>query len=223
MKHGERLGIERVLVVFAHPSRASLNGAILDTFLEGLSEAKIEHRLRDLNAIGFNPVVDEAEWVAGFEGKVPPECQEEQAHVLWADAIAWIFPAWNFTLPAILKGYLDRVFLIPGFSFASDETGSTYQGGLLKHKKALIIQTLGGALQTGYRFGNVSDYVQAAVSSFHYAGIRNVQVEQFWNLYRETTRDSKSIKRVLTRSRQLGERFDDVCLDGVQFVSTRPE
>ena len=170
----ERMGIERVLVVFAHPSRDSLNGAILQAYLEGLEEARLDYRLRDLYAIGFNPVLDRDEWMGGFAGKVPPDCAEEQEHILWADALTWIFPAWNFGLPAILKGYLDRVFLIPGFSFQSDDTGSTYHGGLLGHKKALIIQTLGGDLQTGFRFGNVSGYAQTATSSFYYAGLRHV-------------------------------------------------
>jgi putative NADPH-quinone reductase len=213
-----KLGIQRLLVLYAHPSHRGLNGAILDAFLEGIGEAGIEHRLRDLNAIGFKAVLDEAEWVDGFAGKVPPDCLAEQEQVLWADAMAWIFPAWNFSLPAILKGYLDRAFLIPGFAFDSDPDGVVYRGGLLKHKKALIIQTLGGSLQTGYRFGNVSDYCQAAVSSLHYAGIRNTHVAQFWNLYKETAKDSPEVLRILELVRGLGREFDRETVAGVQAV-----
>ncbi len=216
----ESLGIRKVLVVYSHPAHQCLNGAILDTFLEGLKRAGLEHRLRDLYAMGFNPAPDEKEWRDGFAGIIPDECKREQEHVLWADALVWIQPAWNFSLPAILKGYLDRVFMIPGFSFESDPNGVTYRGGLLKHKKALVLQTLGGGLSNGYRFGNATEYAQALVSSLHYAGIRNTHVTQFWNLYKETQVDSPEIEKVLATVRALAETFDTRPPERVQIVSS---
>lgn len=216
------LGIQRCLVVFAHPSRASLNGAILDAFLAGLGEAGIESRVRDLNAIGFGAVLTEEERIASFGGVVPPDCQAEQEHVLWADALAWIYPAWNFSMPAILKGYIDRAFLIPGFAFRSDPSGVDYLGGNLTHKRAQIIQTLGSSLDSAYRYNAVSTYVQGAVSTLQYAGIRDVQVEQLFNLYRETEKDSPGIVSILTRARTLGRTMNNPLGRGIQTASTSP-
>lgn len=216
------LGIRRCLVVFAHPSRTTLNGAILDAYLAGLADAGIEARVRDLNALAFAPVLNEEERIASFGGVVPPDCAEEQAHVLWADALTWIFPAWNFSMPAILKGYIDRAFLIPGFAFRSDPTGVEYLGGNLTHKRAQIIQTLGSSLESAYRFNAVSAYVQGAVSTLHYAGVRDVQVEQFYNLYRETDPGSPGVRAILDRARSLGRELDLGPRRGVQTASTSP-
>lgn len=214
------LGLQKLLVVYTHPAREeSLSGAVLEAFVEGAKSAGLEVRVRDLYALNFNPVVSKQDWFDGFVGKVPPDCETEQAHVKWADALCFIQPAWNWSMPAMLKGYLDRAFVIPGWSFKSDATGATYEGGLLTHQKALVLQTLGGNLKTAYRFGNVSDYAQGLVSALQYTGIRNVQVQQFWNLYKQT-RDAPGMPALLERCRHLGATFDEQDDDFVQSVST---
>lgn len=215
-----RLGISKLLVVFVHPAREeSLAGAILEAFVSGAKSAGLEVVVRDLYALKFDPVVSKQDWFDGFVGKVPADCEEEQRHVKWADAICFIAPAWNWSMPAMLKGYLDRAFVIPGFSFASDPNGATYQGGLLTHKKALVVQTLGGALQTGFRFGNVADYAQGLVSAMHYCGIRNTHVQQFWNLYKQT-KDAPAMPALIERCRALGASFDEQDDEALQGLST---
>jgi hypothetical protein len=79
------------------------------------------------------------------------------------------------------------------------------------------MQTLGGELATGYRFGNVSGYVQPLVSSLHYTGIRNVHVAQFWNLYKEASNDS-AVQKVLDTVRRLAEEFDLAGSDCIQIA-----
>ncbi|MEZ0310465.1 MAG: NAD(P)H-dependent oxidoreductase [Myxococcota bacterium] len=211
---------QRLLIVTAHPSKESLNAEITRRFIAGIG-AQAEVRERDLYRVGFNPVLSEEEWRSGFSGAVPEDCKVEQEHIQWATCLAWIFPAWNFGLPAILKGYLDRVFLIPGFSFASDATGTTYQGGLLRHHRALVIQTLGSNLQTAYRFGNVASYAAEAVSSLQYAGIRNVQVAQYWNMYRQMPAVPAEIEKILSHAQGLGASFFADTVSGVQIVSSQ--
>lgn len=214
------LGITKLLVVYTHPAREeSLSGAMLEAFVDGAKSAGLEVRVRDLYALNFNPVVSKQDWFDGFTGKVPPDCEEEQSHVKWADALCFIQPAWNWSMPAMLKGYLDRAFVIPGWSFASDPTGATYQGGLLTHKKALVLQTLGSNLQTGFRFGNLNEYAQGLVSALQYCGVRNTHVQQFWNMYKQA-KDAPGMPALLARCRQLGATFDEQDDDLVQGVST---
>lgn len=214
------LGISKLLVVFTHPAREeSLSGAILDAFVSGATGAGLEVRVRDLYALNFNPVVSKQDWFDGFVGKVPPDCEAEQAQVQWADGLAFITPAWNWSMPAMLKGYLDRAFVIPGFSFKSNPNGSTYEGGLLTHKKALVIQTLGGNLQTGFRFGNATEYVQGLVSALQYCGVRNTHVQQFWNLYKQT-KDAPQMPGLVERCRQLGATFNEQDDDRLQELTT---
>lgn len=214
----ERRGLSKVLIVYSHPSRTSLNGAILDNVVAGLTEAGLESRVKDLCREKFDPVLDEKEWKEGFEGIVPEACQEEQRQIAWADSLIFILPAWNFSIPAVLKGYLDRVFVIPGFSVAMDETGTEYRGGMLGHKRALVIQTLGGELRTAFRYGNVSNYAAPLVSSLHYTGIKDVETLQVWNVYKKM--DEAEYARILTEVRRHAAAFDSPRRTRLQLLST---
>jgi len=175
------------LIIFTHPVlETSFNGAILNTATETLTQLQASFRVRSLVQQGFNPVIYEEEWIGSFKGEVPPDCVEEQSHITWADTLIFITPAWNFSIPAILKGYIDRVFMIPGFSLDMGESGTDYQGGLLEGKKALIIQTLGSRLASGYKYGSISAYIAPLVSSIYYVGIKDVRTLQIWNTYKAT-------------------------------------
>ncbi len=107
----------RVLVLFAHPVETSYGAALHATAIEALTAAGHEVDDCDLYAERFNPVFSRAEQVAYLD--VTARGKDVQAYVdrlLAADALVLVFPVWNFGYPAILKGFLDRVFL-PGVSF----------------------------------------------------------------------------------------------------------
>ena len=138
----------KVLIIFAHPNKDSLDGSILEKFVEGLSKNNVEYKVRDLNLEKFDPVYTKIELENSYRGIVPEFCQKEQQYLLWANTLVWIYPCWNFSMPAILKGYIDKVFLIPNFSFSSDAKGTEYFGGLFSDKKALIIYVICGHKKT---------------------------------------------------------------------------
>ena len=100
-----------VLAVFAHPRRESLTGALLDRFLAGLQaggEQTVE--IADLYREGFDCRFQAADY-AQFEGAPMPEIvRAEQARVDRADALVFVFPVWWWSFPAVLKGWIDRVF-----------------------------------------------------------------------------------------------------------------
>lgn len=107
----------RVLVLHAHPDPASFSAALYRLTVATLAEAGHEVEAVDLYAEGFDPVLSRAEWQGYVQ--VPENCApvaDEVARLQWAEALVLVFPVWNFGFPAILKGYLDRVFL-PGVSF----------------------------------------------------------------------------------------------------------
>ncbi|MBF0539553.1 MAG: NAD(P)H-dependent oxidoreductase, partial [Nitrospirae bacterium] len=101
-------------------------------------------RLRDLYAIGFDPVLKPADFEAIQGGSVLDDVKIEQDHIRWADIITLIHPIWWTGLPALLKGYIDRVISY-GFAFSTD--GNKFKG-LLQDKKVLIINTTGTDRQT---------------------------------------------------------------------------
>ena len=108
----------RLLLVYCHPDPDSLAAAIRRTAVEALRAAGHELREIDLYAEGFDPVLrleekrsyltDTARNIAGVQGHVDA--------LRWAEGWIAIYPTWNYGLPAMLKGWFDRVWL-PGVSF----------------------------------------------------------------------------------------------------------
>jgi NAD(P)H dehydrogenase (quinone) len=130
----------KVLIVFAHPNENSFNGAVLKTVTETLEKGKHEVRVRDLYRAGWNPLLSADDMQKLYAGQVPPDIADEQENVAWAELVVFIYPIWWFEQPAILKGWLDRVFS-HGFAYRIDEQGMIE--GLLKGRKAVVITTSG--------------------------------------------------------------------------------
>lgn len=97
------------LVIFCHPSAASFNRAIADS-VQAVSEA-LGHdtSCRDLYGIAFNPVLCKRD-MDDPAGTVPQDVRQEQEFITWADTLTFVYPVWWAGMPAMLKGYVDRVF-----------------------------------------------------------------------------------------------------------------
>lgn len=101
----------RVLVVFAHPSHESLNGAILGHVTAGLERGGHDVRIRDLYAENFSPRLTREEKFAHLDTpSTKPELREHFEDLLWCDALVFVHPTWWGGQPAILKGWFDRVW-----------------------------------------------------------------------------------------------------------------
>lgn len=132
----------RALVLAAHPMPDSYGGALRRATVDALEARGWDVDLCDLYAEGFDPVLSEAER-RGYhetpenEAAVAPYVERLRA----ADALAMVFPVWNFGYPAILKGFLDRVFL-PGVSFRL-EAGRVVPN-LTRIRRLTAVTTYGG-------------------------------------------------------------------------------
>ncbi|PST18778.1 flavodoxin family protein [Mesorhizobium plurifarium] len=154
----------KVLLVFAHPEPRSLNGALRDVAVEELRDQGHEVRVSDLYAGGWKSEVDRADFpllqpdarlvpVAASKHAFDAEALTEDVRdeidkLLWADALILQFPLWWFSMPAILKGWVDRVFAY-GFAYGVGEHsdkrwGDRYGEGSLAGKRAMLIVTAGG-------------------------------------------------------------------------------
>ena len=105
----------RILAVHAHPSRESFNARLHRAVIERLRQ---DHAIDDcdLYAERFQPVVDAADFDAYMDEKVPAAVEAHAQRLRAAHGLLFMFPTWNYGLPAILKGYFDRVWR-PGVSF----------------------------------------------------------------------------------------------------------
>lgn len=127
------------LIVYAHPNSGSLNHFFKQTVLESLRESGEEIAIRDLNEINFNPVLSLDDMNGQRMGTVADDVKTEQDFITWADRIIFIYPIWWTGMPAIMKGYIDRVFSY-GFAYRYDQG---VQKGLLTGKKTIIINSHG--------------------------------------------------------------------------------
>ena len=137
----------RVLVIYAHPLESSFNAALHSQVVETLRQHGHEVDDCDLYGESFNPVLSRDDMVVYNDPSVNRRRVAEYVdRVLAANALVLIYPVWNEGFPAILKGFLDRVFL-PGVSFVKD--GGASKPALLNITKIATVCTYGaGRLPT---------------------------------------------------------------------------
>lgn len=129
----------KYLLIFAHPDGQSLNGHLKDRVHHYLRDNEHEVFVRDLYQLNFNPVLSSEEIEGQRIGKVGEDIKTEQEYILWAETLILIHPIWWTGLPAMLKGYIERVFSY-NFAYRYDQG---IQKGLLSGKQAIIINTQG--------------------------------------------------------------------------------
>ena len=138
----------RILVVHAHPVETSFNRALYNAALDALKEKGHEVDALNLYEDGFQAVMsrEEREHYHDVPGNLTPAVKPYVDRLVAADAIVFIHPVWNYGYPAILKGFLDRIFL-PGVSFVLVGGNGVDTGTLvpnLKKKKIAYVTTYGG-------------------------------------------------------------------------------
>ena len=127
------------LIIYAHPNPQSLNSQLKDALVAHLKLAGSEVMIRDLYQLNFDPILSLDDMAGQRVGTVADDVRKEQELIDWAECITIIHPIWWTGLPAIMKGYIDRVFSY-GFAYRYD---NGVQKGLLTNKKAIIINTHG--------------------------------------------------------------------------------
>ncbi|HDJ1440362.1 TPA: NAD(P)H-dependent oxidoreductase [Serratia rubidaea] len=154
----------KILLVYAHPEPHSLNGALKDFTVSHLREAGHQVQVSDLYAMRWKSVLDADDNLAAqtdapfnpsldsqrafANGTQSQDIAAEQEKLLWADVLILQFPLWWFSMPAIMKGWVDRVYA-NGFAYGVGEHsdarwGDRYGEGTLAGKRAMLIVTVGG-------------------------------------------------------------------------------
>ncbi|CCD26569.1 NAD(P)H-dependent oxidoreductase NDAI_0H03960 [Naumovozyma dairenensis CBS 421] len=150
--------IKKVLIVFGHPERKSFNGSLLDATVKNLESQGLEVKVSDLYRMNWKSEVTEDDFpethekgtrlevapesLAAFQDhKLTPDVVAEQEKLEWADLVILQFPLWWTCFPAILKGWVDRVFSA-GLAYYRPER---FGDGAFAGKKAMLMVSTGGA------------------------------------------------------------------------------
>lgn len=129
--------MKKTLIINGHPNKDSFCFAIAEAYKKGLIETNAEFKEIIISDLTFNPNLQ-----FGYQkrSELEPDLLEAWEKIKWANHLVWIHPVWWGGLPAITKGFIDRLFL-PGFTFQTREN-SVFWDKLLTNKSAHIITTL---------------------------------------------------------------------------------
>ncbi|MFN3910129.1 MAG: NAD(P)H-dependent oxidoreductase [Candidatus Anstonellaceae archaeon] len=130
----------KVIVIYSYPQNAPHGQKILSVLEQALQKQNVEYKVIDLYSENFNPVLHDEEY-SKYGQHISYDIAKIQQELKTSDIYIFLYPVWWSSPPAILKGFVDRVFL-PNFAFRFENKKLV---GLLKDKVALVICTYGGS------------------------------------------------------------------------------
>ncbi|MEP6805332.1 MAG: NAD(P)H-dependent oxidoreductase [Flavobacterium sp.] len=163
--------MKNILIINGHPNPSSFNFAIADSYLKGAIASGAQVETITIASLNFNPNLQ-----FGYQKRteLEPDLLESWDKIKKADHLVWIHPVWFGGLPAITKGFIDRLFL-PGMAFQYRQN-SVWWDKLLKGKTAHIITTLDQP-SWYYRFFYGRPSVnQLKKSTLEFCGVKPVKV-----------------------------------------------
>lgn len=163
--------MKKILIINGHPNKESFNFGIAESYRKGAVESGAEVKEIIIAELDFNPNLQ-----FGYQKimQLEPDLIQAWEKIVWADHLVWIHPVWWGGLPAITKGFIDRLFL-PGYAFRYRKN-SVWWDKLLKGKTAHIITTLDQpGLYYRLMFGRPS-VNQLRKSVLQFCGIKPVKV-----------------------------------------------
>jgi len=186
---------KKILVVLGQPQKQSYGAALMQAYVEGARSAGAEVRELYLGDIQFNAVA------AGSPAPLEPDLAQAQESIKWAEHLVFVYPIWWGTIPALLKGFIERTFA-PGFAvnFRKD---SPLWDKLLKGRSARLIVTL-NTPSFIYRwvFGRPGHHTMKR-TILEFSGIKPVRITEVGPINGST---EEKRKRWLENVRALGAR-----------------
>jgi putative NADPH-quinone reductase len=128
---------KRILVILGHPANDSFCGALADSYINGAKAAGNEVQFISLGSLSFDPVLHNG--YATIQ-ELESDLVNAQTAITWAQHIVFVYPIWWGAMPALLKGFIDRIFL-PGFAFKYRDN-SMFWDRLLSGRSAQLLVTM---------------------------------------------------------------------------------
>ncbi|NTW69418.1 MAG: NAD(P)H-dependent oxidoreductase [Chlorobiaceae bacterium] len=165
---------KRILVILGHPAKESFCGALADAYVLGARTAGNEVQLLNPGTLSFDSILHN-----GYNSIQPlePDLVSAQEAIKWAEHLVFVYPVWWGAMPALLKGFIDRIFL-PGFAFKFRD-GSAMWDRLLSNRSAHLLVTMDTPLWY-YKFVyRMPGHNQMKRTILEFCGIKPVKVSNF--------------------------------------------
>ena len=183
----------KVLAVFSHPVRSSFCGALLDAFTEQLAASGHEADVLDLHRSDFNCAFQADDHAHFAGGPVPQDVARMQARIEQAQALAFVYPIYWWTFPALLRGWIDRVFTA-GWAYGIGPAGNQ---PLLRDRPTVLIATAGAGLETIETFGYGAAMRRLIdEGTFGYCGLKDIRTVLACDVHEDADGRTDSLKAV---------------------------
>lgn len=165
---------KNVFILLGHSDKETYSGALAGAYARGAEEAGCEVRRTNLGDLQFDPILHK-----GYKEiqALEPDLKQLQNDINWADHVVFIYPNWWNTMPAILKGMFDRVWL-PGFAFNFDKkTKKLIRRMEGKSARVIVVAGTHSPFQTRWKFGDFTNEIREGILKF--SGFSPVRVTCF--------------------------------------------
>lgn len=165
----------KTLIVYNHPYEGSYNHAILEAVIKGVEKAQEEYDVIDLDKENFNPVMTSAD-LLGFvkHQAVDPMAVRYAEKIKQADHLVFIFPIWWELMPAMTKGFIDKV-IYPGLTYNYQDNGISMVSTLPNLQSTTVITTM-NTPKIMYKFTYGNALKKAMIKgTFKKSGFKNVK------------------------------------------------
>ncbi|OGB21349.1 MAG: NADPH:quinone reductase [Burkholderiales bacterium RIFCSPLOWO2_02_FULL_57_36] len=165
---------KKILVVLGHPSSDSYCGSLADTYAEAARQAGTEVRKIHLGELDFDPVLHE-----GYTRiqALEPDLVAAQEAFAWAEHLVFVYPIWWGAMPALMKGFIDRIFL-PGFAFKYRPNSSLWDK-LLAGRSAHLLVTMDAPPWYFKWINRMPGHNQMKKTILEFSGIKPVRISSF--------------------------------------------
>jgi len=183
----------RNLLIYAHPNHESLCAGLYQSALKGLETSSQEVLTIDLYAEQFDPVLIYNAEKRRRDMYLDPSLEEYRTKILWADRLIFIYPIFWGRPPAMLLGFIDRIF---ASNFAYRDTGGLFPEQLLKGKSAVCISTMKGP--AGYMhlwLGNAHQNLMKK-ALFSFVGIKGVKFFEFGDVEKKNGKQKTYVEKI---------------------------
>jgi NAD(P)H dehydrogenase (quinone) len=166
--------MKRILIINGHPDKESLCFELAKSYKKGADQSGAECKLVNLIDLKFNPILS-----GGYRQRTELEADllMMQQEITLADHLVLVYPTWWATYPALLKGFIDRVFL-PGFAFKYRENSALWDK-LLVGKTARLIVTMDSPKWYYSLFMKNAGHRSMKTGILEFSGIKPVKITSF--------------------------------------------
>src|SRR5438045_617315 len=175
---------KRVLVILGQPEGKSYGGALAGAYAEGARTGGAEVREIRLGDLKFNPAPLPGQLKPG---DLEPDLTQAQQAITWAEHLVFVYPIWWGTIPALLKGFIERVFT-PGFAVRYHDNSPRWDK-LLKGRSARLIVTLNTPSFIYRWFFGRPGHVTMKRTILQFCGVRPVRITEVGPIKNSTDAD----------------------------------